>query len=66
MNLSENPISAANPNTYRLVALKYLPNLEKLDDVLVNFVERQQAEKLDLNNLAKDTTMDRAAYKKNP
>jgi len=41
LNLSENPISAANPSTYRLVTLKYLPNLEKLDDVLVNFVERQ-------------------------
>ena len=59
MNLSENPISAANPSTYRLVTLKYLPNLEKLDDVLVNFVERQQAEKLDLNNIdnsSKDST----------
>jgi len=59
LNLSENPISAANPSTYRLVTLKYLPNLEKLDDVLVNFVERQQAEKLDLNNIdnsSKDST----------
>lgn len=40
LNLSENPISAANPVNYRMVAIKYLPNLEKLDDVPVNFIER--------------------------
>jgi hypothetical protein len=40
LNLSENPISAANPANYRLIAIKYLPNLEKLDDVPVNFIER--------------------------
>jgi len=32
LNLSENPISTALPG-YRLLVIKSLPNLEKLDDI---------------------------------
>ena len=39
--------------------IKYLPTLEKLDDIPVNFIERQQAEKVDVNNLEKENTADR-------
>ena len=36
LNLSENPISQELPG-YRLVVLKYLPKLEKLDDIAVSY-----------------------------
>jgi Leucine-rich repeat (LRR) protein len=36
LNLSENPIATELPH-YRLMVLKYLPKLEKLDDVVVSY-----------------------------
>lgn len=42
LNLSENPISTALPG-YRLLVIKMLPNLEKLDDVAISYYEKDVA-----------------------
>jgi len=42
LNLSENPISEGLPH-YRLMVLKYLPKLEKLDDIVVTYQEHEEA-----------------------
>ena len=47
LNLAENPICSAGVD-YRAVVLKYLPNLEKLDDVAVTYQEVEAARNLDL------------------
>lgn len=44
--MSENPITSL-PN-YRLMVLKYLPRLEKLDDIQVNYQELEQAREVDI------------------
>ena len=50
LNLAENPISVEIPR-YRLVVLKHLPNLDKLDDVAVTYQELEAARDLDLNQV---------------
>ena len=47
--LSENPISQ-NPN-YRISIIKYLPFLDKLDDIIVSENEREIASQMDSNEL---------------
>ena len=36
---------------YRLAIIKHCPNLEKLDDELVSYEEKQQARALDMNEI---------------
>jgi hypothetical protein len=47
LNLSENPIATELPH-YRLMVLKYLPKLEKLDDIVVSYQEHEEARELDI------------------
>ena len=46
LNMSENPIT--NLPNYRLMVLKYLPRLEKLDDVAVSYQELELAREIDI------------------
>ena len=48
--MAENPISAEIPR-YRLVVLKHLPHLDKLDDVAVTYQELEAARDLDINRV---------------
>lgn len=50
--MSENPITSL-PN-YRLMVLKYLPRLEKLDDIQVNYQELEQAREVDIQQMIND------------
>jgi len=50
LNLAENPISSSLPG-YRLLVIKALPSLEKLDDVEVSYQERDAAENLDESDI---------------
>jgi len=42
LNLAENPLSSTLPG-YRLLVVKNLPNLEKLDDIQISYAEKEQA-----------------------
>ena len=55
LNLAENPISADHGGLphYRTCVLHFLPHLEKLDDVAVNFEEVQRARAIDLETLVR-------------
>ena len=48
--MSENPISTSLPG-YRLLVIKYLPNLEKLDDVAVTYQEKDIVMNMDDNEI---------------
>lgn len=50
--MSENPIT--NLSNYRLVVLKYLPRLEKLDDIAVTYHELEQAREVDVQQMIED------------
>ena len=54
--MSENPITTL-PN-YRLMVLKYLPRLEKLDDVAVSYQELEQAREVDIQQMVNDGQLD--------
>ena len=49
LSLIENPISRLLPN-YRLMVLKYLPQLEKLDDIPVTHEELEEARDVEMDN----------------
>ena len=54
--MSENPITTL-PN-YRLMVLKYLPRLEKLDDVEVSYQELELAREIDIQQMINDGQLD--------
>jgi cilla- and flagella-associated protein len=56
LNMSENPITTL-PN-YRLMVLKYLPRLEKLDDVEVSYQELELAREIDIQQMINDGQLD--------
>ena len=49
LNLAENPMCDELPY-YRLMVLKHLPQLEKLDDIAVSFEELESARDMDIKN----------------
>ena len=53
LNLSENPIAEQLPQ-YRLMVIKSIPTLEKLDDVMVSYEEHEQARSLDIQQAFAD------------
>ena len=53
LNLSENPIAEQLPH-YRLMVIKSIPSLEKLDDVMVSYEELEQARNLDIQQVFAD------------
>jgi len=53
LNLSENPIATKLPQ-YRLMVIKNIPSLEKLDDVMISYEEHEQARNLDMQQVFSD------------